>query len=261
MRRLSNGGRPQANVTSRLCQFVVGGGGGTDLELLRRGEDHQSRGCSQELIKDPDDCDWTGQRARVSPGTGAADAAFHEAVYCPAQNVISAVATIEKFPSPPPPSSTTTAARDGWDSSRRRDSTPSPRPDVVQDEKFFPVTFVKSSGKRGSAPSPPVRRLPAKTTPKRETKCSRTRSFENTVSANVNTRSGGDLLLLQNDDPLLGGDSLGDPEMGRSYRRLDDGDRRHIDGSARTFVRFSPDWSASVTLRRPPFPKIGRAHV
>lgn len=244
-RRLSNGGRPQPNATSRLCQFV----GGTDLELLQRGED-QSRGCSQELIKDPDDCDWTGQRARVSPA-GTAAAAFHEAVYCPAQNIISAVATIEKFPSssPPPPPSTT-GARDGWDS-RRRDSTPSPRPDVVQDEKFFPVTFVKSSGKRGSAPSPPVRRLPAKTTPKRETKCSRTRSFENTVSANVNVRRGGD--LLQNDDPLLGGDSLGDPEVGRSYRRLD-GDRRDIDGSARTFVRFSPDWSASVTLRRPPFP-------
>lgn len=224
-RRLSNGARPQPNATSRLCQFVG------DTDLLQKGEKTQSRCCSQELIKDPEDCDW----ARVSPGTAAA---FHEAVYCPPQNIISAVATIEKFPASP--------SRDGWDS-RRRDSTPSPRPDVVQDEKFFPVTFGKSSGKRGSAPSPPVRRLPAKRpvdTKARETKCNRTRSFENTVSANINA--------LQNDDPL--GDFLGDPEQGRSYRRLDGDPGGDVDRSAKTFVRFSPDWSASVTLRRPPFP-------
>lgn len=240
-RRLSNGSRP--NTTSRMFQFVdnvsgpEGGTGSTDVD----------GGRSEELVFNPD-----GVRRKPC-----------ETTQClPAQNVISAVATIEKLPSSPPVrGGTAVVSRDSW--AARRDSTPSPRPDVVQDEKFFStcIPTARPSG-RGCAPSPPVRRTAVdgkSSGTKRETgrpSCNRTRSVENaTTSSNIYYGAG--LGNGATEESATCG-SYRDPEAIRSYRRLDFDDADEYfrkDASSKAFVRFSPDWSAAVTLRRPPFPR------
>lgn len=251
-RRLSNGSRP--NTTSRMFQFVdsvSGLDGGTTGSTEIDGEDlaaFNADGLRRKL------CETANPQCH------------------PAQNVISAVATIEKLPSSPVErvrGGTAAVARDSW--AVRRDSTPSPRPDVVQDEKFFStcIPTPRPSSGRGCAPSPPVRRTAvdgkasgAKRDAAGRPSCNRTRSVENAAmsSSNIYCGVGGAGVGngVEPEESATCG-SYRDPEAIRSYKRLDFDDPEELfrrdASSSKAFVRFSPDWSAAVTLRRPPFPR------